>query len=129
MTGLRWKTDDRPQRYGWAPGEYIGRCTGELCKGLEDRTYIGAKRSTMCADCAYALPWPPPPVDHVMNALAMLWVYNPDKVVQAKARPELRGWFVGQVMKELNGRADVDEVVTKVNQTFDKEIEGEESAS
>ena len=99
----------------------MGNCGGgALCKDLEDRTYIGAKRS-MCADCAYTLPWPPKPVDHVMNALARLWVDNPDKVAQAKVRPELRGWLVGQVMKSLHGRADVDDVFYKVNQTFGKQ--------
>lgn len=28
---------------------------------------------------------------------------NPDKVRQARERPELSGWFVGQVMKATNG--------------------------
>lgn len=28
---------------------------------------------------------------------------NPDKVQQARNRPELSGWFVGQVMKATNG--------------------------
>ena len=28
---------------------------------------------------------------------------NPDKVQQARKRPELAGWFVGQVMKATNG--------------------------
>jgi hypothetical protein len=55
--GLRWKHDDRPQRYGWAPGEYIhGRCVGQLCRELEDSSFIGAKRAIICADCAYAMP-------------------------------------------------------------------------
>jgi aspartyl-tRNA(Asn)/glutamyl-tRNA(Gln) amidotransferase subunit B len=31
---------------------------------------------------------------------------NPDKVVQAKAKPQLVGWFVGQVMKASGGKAN-----------------------
>ena len=30
---------------------------------------------------------------------------NPDKVEQAKAKPALIGWFVGQVMKATGGKA------------------------
>jgi len=31
---------------------------------------------------------------------------NPDKVEQAKAKPTLAGWFVGQVMKATDGKAN-----------------------
>jgi aspartyl-tRNA(Asn)/glutamyl-tRNA(Gln) amidotransferase subunit B len=31
---------------------------------------------------------------------------NPDKVEQAKAKPTLAGWFVGQVMKSTGGKAN-----------------------
>ena len=31
---------------------------------------------------------------------------NPDKVAQAKAKPTLAGWFVGQVMKQTGGKAN-----------------------
>ena len=31
---------------------------------------------------------------------------NPDKVAQAKAKPALIGWFVGQVMKSSGGKAN-----------------------
>jgi aspartyl-tRNA(Asn)/glutamyl-tRNA(Gln) amidotransferase subunit B len=31
---------------------------------------------------------------------------NPDKVEQAKAKPTLLGWFVGQVMKGTDGKAN-----------------------
>ena len=31
---------------------------------------------------------------------------NPDKVAQAKAKPALIGWFVGQVMKASGGKAN-----------------------
>lgn len=32
---------------------------------------------------------------------------NPDKVQQAKKKPALSGWFVGQVMIALGGSADI----------------------
>jgi aspartyl-tRNA(Asn)/glutamyl-tRNA(Gln) amidotransferase subunit B len=38
-------------------------------------------------------------VDDIMSA-------NPDKVAQARARPQLIGWFVGQVMKSSGGKAN-----------------------
>ena len=31
---------------------------------------------------------------------------NPDKVEQVKAKPTMLGWFVGQVMKQMQGKAD-----------------------
>jgi len=31
---------------------------------------------------------------------------NPDKAEQAKSKPALIGWFVGQVMKASNGKAN-----------------------
>jgi aspartyl-tRNA(Asn)/glutamyl-tRNA(Gln) amidotransferase subunit B len=31
---------------------------------------------------------------------------NPDKVEQAKAKPQAVGWFVGQVMKATGGKAN-----------------------
>ena len=31
---------------------------------------------------------------------------NPDKVEQAKAKPTLLGWFVGQTMKSTGGKAN-----------------------
>lgn len=42
--------DERPQRNGWAPGDYI--CTCYLC----GQHFQGAKRSVNCAPCAYAKP-------------------------------------------------------------------------
>ncbi len=41
---------------------------------------------------------------------------NPDKVEQAKAKPKLAGWFVGQVMQATGGKANpqsVNELVLK----------------
>jgi aspartyl-tRNA(Asn)/glutamyl-tRNA(Gln) amidotransferase subunit B len=38
-------------------------------------------------------------IDDIMSA-------NPDKVAQARAKPQLMGWFVGQVMKSSGGKAN-----------------------
>ncbi len=38
-------------------------------------------------------------IDEIMSA-------NPDKVAQARAKPQLAGWFVGQVMKSSGGKAN-----------------------
>jgi aspartyl-tRNA(Asn)/glutamyl-tRNA(Gln) amidotransferase subunit B len=38
-------------------------------------------------------------VNHIIAA-------NPDKVAQAKEKPTLAGWFVGQVMKSTGGKAN-----------------------
>ena len=38
-------------------------------------------------------------------ALDQIMAANPDKVAQAKAKPTLSGWFVGQVMKATGGKA------------------------
>ncbi len=41
---------------------------------------------------------------------------NPEKVEQAKEKPKLAGWFVGQVMKEMAGKANpqaVNEILNK----------------
>ncbi|MEM1289564.1 MAG: Asp-tRNA(Asn)/Glu-tRNA(Gln) amidotransferase GatCAB subunit B, partial [Pseudomonadota bacterium] len=39
-------------------------------------------------------------------AVAEVIAANPDKVEQAKAKPNLAGWFVGQVMKATGGKAN-----------------------
>jgi len=41
---------------------------------------------------------------------------NPDKVEQAKAKPTLAGWFVGQVMKQTGGKANPQAVNALVKQ-------------
>jgi hypothetical protein len=59
------KVDKRPQRGGWAPGDYICQCHDCLDH------FGGDKRATQCADCAYKVDEPgelfgtptPPPVD------------------------------------------------------------------
>lgn len=43
------------------------------------------------------------PVDAVDAAIVALMNSNIDKAQQAKERPSLQGWFVGQTMKQFNG--------------------------
>lgn len=41
---------------------------------------------------------------------------NPEKVAEAKEKPKLAGWFVGQVMKASQGKANpamVNEILAK----------------
>lgn len=62
-----WKIDERPQHRGWAPGEYVCKCRKCDCE------FIGDKRATMCADCAYTLPGvPKKPADPEPNGLQLL---------------------------------------------------------
>ncbi|MDE2467016.1 MAG: Asp-tRNA(Asn)/Glu-tRNA(Gln) amidotransferase subunit GatB [Alphaproteobacteria bacterium] len=42
----------------------------------------------------------------IEQAVERVIAANPDKVEQAKAKPKLAGWFVGQVMKETGGKAN-----------------------
>ena len=42
----------------------------------------------------------------IEKAIDKVIAANPDKVAQAKAKPTLAGWFVGQVMKETGGKAN-----------------------
>ena len=43
-----FKTDDRPKKFGWAPGNYTCKCCECKCD------FVGDKRAVMCADCAYS---------------------------------------------------------------------------
>ncbi len=45
--GLFLDIDERPQRGGWAPGNYLGKCI--KC----DIDFVGDKRACHCAPCAY----------------------------------------------------------------------------
>jgi aspartyl-tRNA(Asn)/glutamyl-tRNA(Gln) amidotransferase subunit B len=42
----------------------------------------------------------------IEKAIDEIIASNPDKVEQAKAKPTLLGWFVGQVMKSTGGKAN-----------------------
>lgn len=52
------KTDERPSRGRWAPGNYINQCF--TC----DAWFIGDKRANECADCAYYIQPPAEPKPH-----------------------------------------------------------------
>jgi aspartyl-tRNA(Asn)/glutamyl-tRNA(Gln) amidotransferase subunit B len=45
-------------------------------------------------------------VGAIEKAVDEIIAANPDKVAQAKAKPQLIGWFVGQVMKSSGGKAN-----------------------
>jgi aspartyl-tRNA(Asn)/glutamyl-tRNA(Gln) amidotransferase subunit B len=49
---------------------------------------------------------------------------NPDKVEQARERPKMAGWFVGQVMKETGGKANPQAVSQLVMQKLGLDQEG-----
>jgi aspartyl-tRNA(Asn)/glutamyl-tRNA(Gln) amidotransferase subunit B len=42
----------------------------------------------------------------VQIEIDVICLQNPDKVEQAKAKPQVLGWFVGQVMKRMGGKAN-----------------------
>lgn len=44
------REDERPPRRGWAPGKYLCHC--HQC----ERLFVGDKRASECAECAYAAP-------------------------------------------------------------------------
>jgi hypothetical protein len=44
-----WKTDTRPMKGMWAPGDYVHT----RCRSCED-SFIGDKYARECADCAYS---------------------------------------------------------------------------
>jgi aspartyl-tRNA(Asn)/glutamyl-tRNA(Gln) amidotransferase subunit B len=42
----------------------------------------------------------------IETAVDAVMAQNPDKVEQARAKPGMLGWFVGQVMKQTGGKAN-----------------------
>lgn len=53
--------------------------------------------------------------DELDRIVSGIMAEHPDKVEQAKAKPTLAGWFVGQVMKAVDGAADESKVRNVVN--------------
>jgi len=47
-----------------------------------------------------------PDTGAIEKAVEAVIAANPDKVAAAKAKPQLVGWFVGQVMKTTGGKAN-----------------------
>ncbi|WP_315922822.1 hypothetical protein [Mesorhizobium sp. SP-1A] len=58
------------------------------------------------------------PVDAVDAAVMALVEAHVDKAQQARERSNLRGWFVGQTMKQLNGTAERQAVEIAVNKAL-----------
>ena len=48
----------------------------------------------------------PPMPDEIEAAIDEIIAKNPEKVAQAKEKPTLLGWFVGQTMKATGGKAN-----------------------
>ena len=71
MTAL--KDDKRPPRNGWAPGGYY--CSCKTC----NIQFAGDKRATLCADCAYKLPWPPAPIPELNDKLALVIYFETEQ--------------------------------------------------
>ncbi|MEM9029962.1 MAG: Asp-tRNA(Asn)/Glu-tRNA(Gln) amidotransferase subunit GatB [Pseudomonadota bacterium] len=55
-------------------------------------------------------------VSAIEKAVADVIAANPDKAEQAKAKPNLAGWFVGQVMKATGGKANPQTVQAMVRE-------------
>jgi aspartyl-tRNA(Asn)/glutamyl-tRNA(Gln) amidotransferase subunit B len=55
----------------------------------------------------------------IAKAVDEIIAANPDKVAQAKAKPSMLGWFVGQVMKVTGGKANP----AAVNELLRKKLE------
>jgi aspartyl-tRNA(Asn)/glutamyl-tRNA(Gln) amidotransferase subunit B len=81
-----------------------GTISGKIAKDLfeivwgeggDPRAVVAARGMTQVTDVAAIEKI----VDHIIAA-------NPDKVAQAKAKPALVGWFVGQAMRASGGRAN-----------------------
>ncbi|MCY4303558.1 MAG: Asp-tRNA(Asn)/Glu-tRNA(Gln) amidotransferase subunit GatB [Aestuariivita sp.] len=54
----------------------------------------------------------------IQTAVDKVFADNPTQVIKAKENPKLKGWFVGQVMKYTNGKANP----KAVNEVIDKKL-------
>jgi aspartyl-tRNA(Asn)/glutamyl-tRNA(Gln) amidotransferase subunit B len=64
-------------------------------RGAEPRTLVEARGLRQVTDAGV--------IDHAVDAVIAA---NPDKAGQAKSKPGMLGWFVGQVMKSTAGKAN-----------------------
>jgi aspartyl-tRNA(Asn)/glutamyl-tRNA(Gln) amidotransferase subunit B len=64
-------------------------------RGAEPRTLVEARGLRQVTDAGV--------IDHAVDAVIAA---NPDKAEQAKSKPGMLGWFVGQVMKSTAGKAN-----------------------
>ena len=96
-----------------------GTISGKIAKDLFDITWneggdpaeiVRARAMTQMTDASAIEKL----VDEIIAA-------NPDKVKQAKAKPAMLGWFVGQVMKASGGKANPKAVNELLRQKLDPE--------
>jgi aspartyl-tRNA(Asn)/glutamyl-tRNA(Gln) amidotransferase subunit B len=83
-----------------AEGTISGKIAKELfeivwAEGGEPRALVGARGMTQVTDTAA--------IEKLVDEVI---ANNPDKVSQAKTKPAMIGWFVGQVMKASGGKAN-----------------------
>src|SRR5215470_6293695 len=83
-----------------AEGTISGKIAKELfeivwAEGGEPRALVEARGMTQVTDTAA--------IEKLVNDVI---AHNPDKVGQAKTKPAMIGWFVGQVMKASSGKAN-----------------------
>jgi aspartyl-tRNA(Asn)/glutamyl-tRNA(Gln) amidotransferase subunit B len=83
-----------------AEGTISGKIAKELfeivwAEGGEPRALVEARGMTQVTDTAV--------IENLVDAVI---ANNPDKVSQAKTKPSMIGWFVGQVMKASGGKAN-----------------------
>jgi aspartyl-tRNA(Asn)/glutamyl-tRNA(Gln) amidotransferase subunit B len=62
----------------------------------------------------------PAGAEEIRITVSSLISRNQDKVSQAKEKPALMGWFVGQTMKALSGNASPEQVNVIVTEEFAK---------
>ena len=81
-----------------------GTISGKIAKDLLDilwveggdpETIVSERDLTQMTDTA-----------EIEKAIESVIAANPDKAEEAKAKPKLAGWFVGQVMKQTGGKAN-----------------------
>ncbi len=63
---------------------------------------------------------------HVTNTVLReqienVFIEHPDKVIQAKVNYYLIGWFVGQVMKKVDGKANPSVIYEQILKKFENE--------
>jgi len=51
-------------------------------------------------------------------AIEAVIIANPNKVEELKTKPKLAAWFVGQIMKQMDGEANPISVHTALKQRF-----------
>lgn len=75
------KCDDRPQKGGWAPGNYLDKCT--TCT----EQFIGGKHAIICADCAYKTVEPAVEKPYRVLLRQDAWI-NHEAIVWASSKEE-----------------------------------------